>query len=80
VIAEVTDLPGTYLLGPQTKQRAGDDADAYSCGRAVVTALAGSGLPAFRATSLLAVVGSLPCTKSGHVLETSGVAAVRSLE
>jgi len=41
---------------------AGDEVDASSCGGAVVTALAGSRLPGLRASSLVALEASLPCT------------------
>jgi hypothetical protein len=43
---------------------AGDEVDASSCGGAVVTALAGSRLPGLRASSLVALEASLPCTMS----------------
>jgi hypothetical protein len=46
---------------------AGDEVDASSCGGAVVTALAGSRLPGLRASSLVALEASLPCTTSDHV-------------
>jgi hypothetical protein len=46
---------------------AGDEVDASSCGGAVVTALAGSRLPGLRASSLVALEASLPCTKCEHV-------------
>jgi hypothetical protein len=46
---------------------AGDEVDASSCGGAVVTALAGSRLPGLRASSLVALEASLPCTNSEHL-------------
>jgi hypothetical protein len=55
---------------------AGDEVDASSCGGAVVTALAGSRLPGLRASSLVALEASLPCTNLDSLLGLADVAAL----
>jgi hypothetical protein len=50
--------------------------DASSGAPAVVRALAGSWLPALRASSLVAWVASLPCTRTGSLVDGADTAAL----